>query len=179
MNFGYLAGDVNSLPYIAHLRLGYDEATVGNEETTLKTVCGYDISEEFTDFTRVENKMWQIGNFLGIGTFAEFLAAKTGTLELNTATTWGRAETLADHFARHGGDFAAKTADEYAGMASRFFQESQAAKLPTKIDSQGVIRVFDPNTGTFGSFNPNGTTRTLFKPSSPTYFDRQPGTLVP
>jgi pyocin large subunit-like protein len=107
------------------------------------------------------------------------LAAKSATLELNTATTWGRAETLADHFARHGGDFAAKTADDYAGMASRFFQESQAAKLPTKIDSQGVIRVFDPKTGSFGSFNPNGTTRTFFKPSSPTYFDRQPGTLVP
>jgi RHS repeat-associated protein len=106
-------------------------------------------------------------------------AAKGTTLGLDAATTWGRAETLADHFARHGGDFAAKTADDYASMASRFFQESQAAKLPTKIDSQGVIRVFDPKTGTFGSFNPNGTTRTLFKPSSPTYFDRQPGTLVP
>ncbi len=67
----------------------------------------------------------------------------------------------------------------YTYMASRFFQESQAAKLPTKIDSQGVIRVFDPKTGSFGSFNPNGTTRTFYKPSSPTYFDRQPGTLVP
>jgi pyocin large subunit-like protein len=64
-------------------------------------------------------------------------------------------------------------------MASRFLQESQAAKLPTTIDSQGVIRVFDPQTGSFGSFNPNGTTRTFFKPSSPTYFDRQPGTGVP
>jgi RHS repeat-associated protein len=107
------------------------------------------------------------------------VAAKGTTLELNAATTWGRAETLADHFARHGADVGAKTANEYANIASRFFQESQAARLPTKIDSQGVIRVFDPKTGTFGSFNPNGTTRTLFKPSSPTYFDRQPGTLVP
>ncbi len=33
---------------------------------------------------------------------AGFLAAKGTTLELNTATTWGRAETLADHFGRHG-----------------------------------------------------------------------------
>jgi len=107
------------------------------------------------------------------------VAAKASTLELNTATTWGKAETLADHFARHGADVGAKTADEYANIASRFLQESQAAKLPTKIDSQGVIRVFDPKTGTFGSFNPNGTTRTLFNPNSATYFDRQPGTLLP
>jgi hypothetical protein len=33
---------------------------------------------------------------------------------------------------------------------------------------------FDPQSGTSGSFNPNGTTRTFFKPSSQTYFDRQP-----
>ncbi len=118
-----------------------------------------------------------------MGEYSDFgrwsIAAKTTTLELNTATSWGRAETLADHFARHGGDFAATSADEYASMASRFLQESQAAKLPTKIDSQGAIRVFDPQTGAFGSFNPNGTTRTFYKPNSPTYFDRQPGTPVP
>jgi hypothetical protein len=126
-----------------------------------------------------ENEGQLFGSPVSFGHFVGFLAAKTTALELNTATTWGRAETLADHFARHGGDFAVKTADDYAGMASRFFQESQAAKLPTKIDSQGVIRVFDPKTGSFGSFNPNGTTRTFFKPSSPTYFDRQPGTFVP
>ena len=106
-------------------------------------------------------------------------ASRTATLELDTATTWGRAETLADHFGRHGVDFGAKTADEYASMASRFLQESQAAKLPTKIDRQGVIRVFDPKTGTFGSFNPNGTTRTFFKPNRPDYFKDQPGRLVP
>jgi len=114
-----------------------------------------------------------------VGALGDLEASEAGALELPTATTWGRAETLADHFARHGADFGAKTADEYASMASRFLQESQAAKLPTKIDSQGVIRIFDSETGTFGSFNPNGTTRTFFKPSSPTYFDRQPGTLLP
>ena len=107
-------------------------------------------------------------------------AAETTTLSLDTATTWGRADTLADHFARHGADFGAQTADEYANMASQFLQDSQRAGLPTKIDSQGVIRVFDPQTGTFGAFNPNGTTRTFFKPPNPAaYFNRQPGTLLP
>lgn len=107
-------------------------------------------------------------------------AAEGTTLSLDTATTWGRADTLADHFARHGADFGAQTADEYANMASQFLQDSQSAGLPTKIDSQGVIRVFDPQSGTFGSFNPNGTTRTFFVPNNPTtYWGTQPGTLVP
>lgn len=111
--------------------------------------------------------------------YFEVGTAKASTLELNTATTWGRAETLADHFARHGADFGVQSADEYATMASRFLQEAQAAKLPTKIGSDGTIRVFDPASNTFGSFNANGTTKTFFKPNSPTYFDRQPGTLFP
>jgi pyocin large subunit-like protein len=60
-------------------------------------------------------------------------------------------------------------------MASEFLQESQKRGLPTKIDSDGVIRIFDPASNTFGAYNPDGTTRTFFKPTSPTYWDRQPG----
>ncbi|MGE3231440.1 MAG: hypothetical protein AB7J30_18570, partial [Hyphomicrobium sp.] len=90
-------------------------------------------------------------------------------------THWGNPKTLADHFARHGKDFGAKSADDYAKQASDFFRRSQADRLPTKIDADGVIRVYDPRSNTFGAFNPDGTTRTFFKPTSPTYFDRQPG----
>jgi hypothetical protein len=90
-------------------------------------------------------------------------------------THWGNPKTLADHFARHGKDFGAKSADDYARQASDFFRRSQAERLPTKIDADGVIRVYDPKSNTFGAFNPDGTTRTLFKPRSSTYFDRQPG----
>jgi len=88
---------------------------------------------------------------------------------------WGNPKTLARHFRDHGADFGAKSADDYARQASDFFRRSQADRLPTKIDADGVIRVYDPRTNTFGSFNPDGTTRTFFKPTSPTYFDRQPG----
>lgn len=56
-----------------------------------------------------------------------------------------------------------------------FFRRSQADRLPTKVDADGVMRVYDPRSNTFGAFNPDGTTRTFFKPTSPTYFDRQPG----
>ncbi len=105
------------------------------------------------------------------------------TLDLGTAETWGRPGTLAQHFADHGADFGAQTADEYAGMASNFFQESQAGSLPTKIATDGTIRVYDPATNTFGSFNANGTTKTFFGPDPaqhglPTnldYWNAQPG----
>ena len=68
-------------------------------------------------------------------------------------------------------------------MASNFFQESQAGSLPTKIATDGTIRVYDPATNTFGSFNANGTTKTFFTPDPaqrglPTnldYWNAQPG----
>jgi filamentous hemagglutinin len=68
-------------------------------------------------------------------------------------------------------------------MASKFLQESQTGGLPTKIGPGGTIRVYDPATNTFGSFNANGTTKTLYMPDPaqhgyPTnwdYWNAQPG----
>jgi len=91
------------------------------------------------------------------------------------ATNWAQSNTLARHFRDHGADFGARNAQDYAKKASDFFKQSQVDKLPTKIDSSGTIRVYDPKTNTFGSYNPDGTTKTFFKPDSPTYFHRQPG----
>ena len=128
---------------------------------------------------------FKVYNFEVSGTHTYYVAGvgilvhnQCGGSRLPPDTTWARPETLADHFNRHGPDFGARTADEYANMASDFLRESQAAKMPTKIDSAGVIRVFDAQTRTFGAFNPDGTTRTFYKTTSPTYFNRQPGTLV-
>jgi len=97
-------------------------------------------------------------------------------IDASKAAKWGRAETLSDHFQRHGKDFGAKSADDYANMASDFFVKSQKEKMPTKIDSKGIIRVYDPKSNTFGSYNPDGTTATFFKPSQgQKYWNRQPG----
>jgi hypothetical protein len=85
-------------------------------------------------------------------------------LRLATSESWGDPATLADHFARHGADFGATSPDEYAAQASSFLQRSQAEGLPTKIDSRGVIRTYDPNTNEFGAFNASGTTRTYYAP---------------
>ena len=96
--------------------------------------------------------------------------------ELDPLDTWGRPETLQDHFNRHGVDFGAKTPAQYAKMASDFLMRAANELLPLKVDANGVIRAYDPATNTFGAYNADGTTRTFFMPSSSTYWDRQPGT---
>ena len=63
-------------------------------------------------------------------------------------------------------------------MASAFLQRARVEGLPAKVDSSGVLRVFDPRSGAFAAYNRNGTTKTFFKPGSPGYFDRQPGRPV-
>ena len=95
-----------------------------------------------------------------------------------TRETWGQLSSLQDHFDRHGADFKAKDPDDYARMAWEFQQRAKAEGLPTKIDEDGVVRVFDPKSGTFAAYNRNGTTKTFFKPDSRGYFERQPGELV-
>lgn len=97
---------------------------------------------------------------------------------LPTGRTWGRIETLGDHFARHGRDFNARTPDDYAAQAAAFLQRAKTAGLPAKRDADGTLRVFDPATGAFAAYNRDGTTKTYFKPDSPDYFERQPGTPV-
>lgn len=93
-----------------------------------------------------------------------------------TRKTWGNISSLADHFARHGGDFHAKDADDYARQAWEFRQRAMDEGLPAKQDdSDGSIRVWDPKTRAFASYNRDGTTKTYFKPGSPDYFQRQPG----
>jgi len=89
---------------------------------------------------------------------------------------WGNQRTLARHFRDHGADFGARSADEYADLAADALRTSQVERWPTKIDSDGVIRIYDPNTNTFGAFNPDGTAKTLFKPQRGSdYWDDQPG----
>ena len=95
-----------------------------------------------------------------------------------TRKIWGNPESLPDHFARHGGDFHARDADDYARLSWEFLQRAKAEGLPAKVDETGVLRVFDPQSGTFAAYNRDGTTKTFFKPGSRDYFERQPGKSV-
>jgi pyocin large subunit-like protein len=71
---------------------------------------------------------------------------------------------LRGYFRDHGQDFGAGSQEEYARLASLFLQDAPRRNLPMKIDKDGIIRIYDPTTNTFGAYNPNGTTRTFFKP---------------
>ncbi len=95
-----------------------------------------------------------------------------------TSKTWGHLPSLPDHFVRHGRDFKAKDVDDYARMAWEFRQRAETEGLPTKVDAEGVTRIYDRKSGAFAAYNRNGTTKTFFKPKNRDYFDRQPGELV-
>ena len=93
-----------------------------------------------------------------------------------TSATWGNIDSLQDHFARHGADFGATSPDDYAAKAWQFLQRAKREGLPTKWDeSDQTLRVWDPKTRSFAAFDSRGRTRTFFKPSNPTYWERQPG----
>jgi pyocin large subunit-like protein len=89
--------------------------------------------------------------------------------------TWSDPRTLARHFRDHGGDFGDTSPRAYADRASSFLKTAVRAGYPIKVDEEGIIRIYDPNTNTFGAFNPDGSTRTFFKPTSNRYWMRQPG----
>lgn len=45
-------------------------------------------------------------------------------------------------------------------------------------DADRTLRVFDAKTGAFAAYDARGKTRTYFKPSNPSYWQRQPGRNV-
>lgn len=93
--------------------------------------------------------------------------------------TWGRMETLRDHFERHGPDFQSASMEDYAAQAWRFLQRARAGEVPMKWDdSDGTLRVFDPQTRAFAAYNRDGTTKTFFRPGNASYWQRQPGRLI-
>lgn len=94
-------------------------------------------------------------------------------------TTWAHFDSLPDHFARHGRDFSAKSEDDYAAQAWQFLQRAKREGLPMKWDdADHSLRVFDPETRSFASYDQRGKTRTYFKPSNANYWSGQPGRNV-
>jgi pyocin large subunit-like protein len=93
-------------------------------------------------------------------------------------SSWANPATLEDHFARHGADFGARSAEEYTRLAKEFGERARRGELLVKIDDDGTRRVFEAKTGTFAAYNDDWTTKTFFKPRSRDYFARQPGRLV-
>lgn len=94
-----------------------------------------------------------------------------------TSATWGYMASLQDHYVRHGADFNATSADDYAAKAWAFREQAVAQKLPMKLDGD-TVRVMDLCSLAFAAFNLNGTTKTYFRPRDAGYWNRQPGTPI-
>ncbi|MCE5289792.1 MAG: hypothetical protein LLG14_11190 [Nocardiaceae bacterium] len=88
------------------------------------------------------------------------------------ATKFRDTEKLEDHFERHADDFGAKSEEEYTRTAQNFLRDAQTHHFPARVNSQGRIRIYDPNTNTFATFDSDGTIVTIYKPTSPTYWSR-------
>lgn len=86
-------------------------------------------------------------------------------------STWGIPATLDDHFYRHGKDFNSKNINDYTNKANKFYKNQN--KYENFVGIDGNTRVYDSNTNTFGSYNPDGTTKTFMKPTSKNYWQNQ------
>lgn len=82
---------------------------------------------------------------------------------------------LEEHFAKHGGEFAAATANDYLAMAQRVRAlPPSATVLELTRPTDGVISKFDRESGAFLAFDADSTIRTFFKPNDgEAYFKRQ------
>lgn len=79
---------------------------------------------------------------------------------------WGNAKTLGKHFAEHGADFGAKNAEDYAKQAQQFYKNAEKSGYEKVVGQDGVTRLYDSKTNTFGSYGPDGSAKTFFKPSN-------------
>ena len=86
-------------------------------------------------------------------------------------STWGRKETLEEHFGDHGKDFNAKNQNDYVKKANQFYKNRN--QYDNFVGTDGNTRVYDVNTNTLGSYNPDGTTKTFMKPRSKHYWQNQ------
>jgi pyocin large subunit-like protein len=108
-----------------------------------------------------------------LATEVEDTASET-VVEDESSYNWGNLKTLEDHFQRHGADFQATSSGDYAGQAQNFYDNRVIYQ--SKIDENGITRVYDPETNSFGSYNLDGSTKTFFKPNNGLdYFTKQPG----
>ena len=66
----------------------------------------------------------------------------------------------------------ATSEEEYARIAHEFYLNKGLCQA--SVDKEGITRVYDAARNLFGSYNPDGTTKTYFAPTGgQAYFDNQ------
>ncbi len=83
-------------------------------------------------------------------------------------------ERLAEHFAKHGREFAAASEHDYLRMAQALRDRPAGGDVLEIRRADGVISRFDRASGAFLAFGADGVIRTFFKPNDgERYFERQ------
>lgn len=99
--------------------------------------------------------------------------------EIAEDTDWVDPNSLPGHFSDHGADFGAQSEEEYAEMAHEFWENRERIHVLIKDDDVAErIRVYDPETNTFGVYTKDGKTISFYKPTDgKQHFDNQDGVL--
>ena len=99
--------------------------------------------------------------------------------EVAERTDWVDPNSLNEHYRKHGADFGAESEEEYAEMAHEFWENRERIHVLIKDDDvEGKVRIYDPETNTFGVYTKEGKSINLYKPTEgKPYFDGQPGVL--
>ncbi|UPY81078.1 TIGR04388 family protein (plasmid) [Leptospira weilii] len=95
----------------------------------------------------------------------KYAFSKANATISNATTEWKDLGNLLDHVERHGSDFGITSPFEYAQKATDFLKNAKANGYQVRVDPKGITRVYDPQTNTFGSYNPDGSTKTFYKPA--------------
>ncbi|RUO76542.1 hypothetical protein CWI84_11675 [Idiomarina tyrosinivorans] len=150
--------------------------TLDKVDDVVDVVDGKDFSNagQDSDFYKNPAEHTDTGKVLP-DTPTEHDAYKDGLVnEQGEAVNWGNPDTLIDHVERHGSDFGITDPTEYGEFAQDFFNNRNAPGVETIVDSNGVTKVYDPATNTFASYNPDGTTKTIYKPApGDSYWENQ------
>ena len=79
---------------------------------------------------------------------------------------WASRRTLTDHVLRHARGVGARSVQDYVRRSTDLLQEALAGGFPTKVDGDGIIRVWDAGTGHFGVYRPDSTAHQLLSRDS-------------
>jgi hypothetical protein len=91
---------------------------------------------------------------------------------------WANPSTFDEHYVDHADEFGAKDEEDYAAQANEFYFEAENQGYRRKFDSNGAEYIYDPKTNMFWAYTIDGKTITFFKPTSNSYWYRQPGFVV-
>lgn len=100
--------------------------------------------------------------------------------DMTSPETWANPDIIEfeDHYFKHYKDFGDISPEEYGTQANELYQRGLQENLPTVETSQGYSKVYDPQTNSFGVYDPDGKTATFYKPTSPNYYPREVEKIV-